>query len=98
MMNNIFEVIDKTGRNICLTSERWSHITDTISLHPYMTNYLEEIKAALVRPSKIIIHSLDDKKADYCLHLKEKKVYLLVGVKYLNGGGGLLQQLSLRES
>ena len=87
MMDNVFEVIDKTGRNIYLTKERWSHITAPISLHPYMTNYLEEIKAALVRPSKIVIHSLDNKKADYYLHLKEKKVYLLVGVKYLNGEG-----------
>ena len=86
-MNNIFEVIDKTGRRIRLTKERWSHITAPISLHPYMTNYLEEVKETLVHPSKIVIHSLDNKKADYYLYLKEKKVYLLVGVKYLNGEG-----------
>ncbi|MEK6883782.1 MAG: hypothetical protein AABY22_29405 [Nanoarchaeota archaeon] len=86
-MNLIFEVLDKNGRKIHLTKERWSHITSQFSLHPYMTNYLEEIKEALVKPIKIIMHTLDNKKADYYLYLKEKKLYLLVGVKYLNGNG-----------
>lgn len=84
---NVFEIIDKSGRKIRLTKERWSHITLHSSLHSYMTNYLEEIKEALTRPLKIVIHSLDDMKADYYLYLKEKKLFLLAGVKYLNGEG-----------
>ncbi len=79
MMNKIFEIIDKSGRNIYLTKERWSHITSPSSLHAYMTNYLEEIKETLVRPSRIVMHLLDNKKADYYLYLKERRVYLLVG-------------------
>ncbi len=86
-MNYIFEVADKTGRKIHLSKERWKHITSPTSLHPYMTNYLDKIKETLERPLKIVIHTLDNKKADYYLYLKEKNVYLLVGVKYLNGGG-----------
>ena len=86
-MDYIFEIIDKSGKKIHLSKERWSHITSPSSLHPYMTNYLEEIKQALVKPTSVIIHTLDNKKADYYLYLKEKKLYLLVGVKYLNGDG-----------
>jgi len=86
-MDVIFEVTDKSGRKIHLSRERWKHITSPSSLHPYMTNYLQEIKEALAKPSKIITHTLDNKKADYYLHIKEKKAYLLVGVKYLNGEG-----------
>ena len=40
-MINIFEIIDKTGRKIKLTKERWKHITSPVSPHAYMTNYLE---------------------------------------------------------
>ena len=86
-MEFVFEIVDKSGRTIHLTEERWKHITSPNSLHPYMTNYLQEIKEALTRPSKIVTHTLDSKKVDYYLHIKEKKVYLLVGVKYLNGEG-----------
>ena len=87
MENYVFEVIDKTGRKIHLTKERWKHITSPNSLHPYMTNYLEEMKEALTESSDIVLHILDSSKADYYLYIKEKKIYLLVGVKYLNGGG-----------
>lgn len=86
-MKNVFEILDKTGRKIHLSKERSSHITSPSSLHPYMTNYLEEIKEALIRPTSIVIHTLDNNKADYYLYIKEKKLYLLVGVKYLNGEG-----------
>lgn len=83
----IFEIVDKSGRKIHLSKERWKHITSPSSLHPYMTNYLQEIKEALTKPSKIVTHTLDNKKADYYLYIKERGVYLLVGVKYLNGDG-----------
>jgi|SRR3989344_3573374 len=86
-MNYVIEVNDKSGRKIHLSEERWSHITSPNSLHPYMSNYLEEVKKTLIMPSSIIIHTLDNKKADYYLYLKEKKAYLLVGVRYLNGKG-----------
>jgi len=44
----IFEIIDKTGRKVRLTKERWKHITFPTSPHSYMTNYLGEIKQTLI--------------------------------------------------
>ena len=49
-MENIFEVVDKTGRKIRLTKKQWSHITKG---HKYMVNYLEDIEKALIRPIRI---------------------------------------------
>lgn len=83
----VFEIVDKTGRKIHLTKERWAHITSPTSLHPYMTNYLDEVQHARTHPAAIVSHPLDETKADYYLHLKQEKRYLLVGVKYLNGEG-----------
>jgi hypothetical protein len=86
-MNYIFEITDKTGRKIRLTKEQWEHITSPSSLHPYMTNYLEEIRQTLEKPDTIIPNKYDDTKANYYKFLKERKQYLLVAVKYLNGKG-----------
>ena len=83
----VFEVIDKSGRKIHLSKERWSHITNPNSLHPYMTNYLEEIKQALIKPDAIVQQKFNNTKYNYYRYLKERREYLLVGVKYLNGDG-----------
>ncbi len=53
-MNNVFEVVDKTGRKILLTKERWKHITSPSSPHAYMTNHLEEVKQTLTNPNNIV--------------------------------------------
>ena len=42
-MENIFEVIDKTGRKIHLSKERYKHIQK----HHYMHDSLEEIKSTI---------------------------------------------------
>jgi hypothetical protein len=82
-MQNVFEIIDKTGRKIRLTKERWNHITK----HSYMTNYLEDIKKALENPTTIMDQKFDKTMKNYYFHYKLKNRYLLVGVKYLNGEG-----------
>jgi|SRR3989344_6833859 len=86
-MGVIFEVNDKTGRRIRLTQERWTHITSPQNLHPYVVNYLERIKQALIQPDIIVPQKFDDTKANYYLFIKERKHYLLVAVRYLNGDG-----------
>src|SRR3989344_1627080 len=86
-MENVFEITDKTKRKIRLTKERWKHITSPSSLHPYMTNYLEEVKQTLLNPDIIVLNKFDEKKINYCKYIKERGEYLLVGVKYLNGKG-----------
>ena len=46
-MNDIFEVIDKTGRKIRLTQKQWKHV---MRRHPYMEKYIEEIKETIKTP------------------------------------------------
>ena len=49
-MTNIFEIVDKVGRSVRLTKERWEHIR---AEHPNIENK-EEIMEALQKPDKII--------------------------------------------
>lgn len=82
----IIEIIDKSGRRIRLTEERWGHI----SKHPQVQNVLELIKETLQQPVKITDYSLDDKVHLYYRYYKNKPSpakYLRVIVKYLNGDG-----------
>lgn len=87
-MLNIFEIVDKTGRNLRLTQKPWSHITIK---HSYMANYLEEIKEALISPTKIISHHKGN-LFDYYKYYKQRQElkFLKVVVKYLNGEGFVL--------
>ena len=83
-MDYIFEITDKTRRKIHLSDERWDHILK----HTDITiNNLEDIKTALISPASIILQALDESKSNYYLYIKERKSYLLVGIKYLNGSG-----------
>ena len=45
-MNNVFEIIDKTGRKVRLTKERWKHILG----HKGIEQYLELIQETLKKP------------------------------------------------
>lgn len=83
-MNHEFEVIDKTGRKVHLSKERWQHIT---TKHKNMSNKLEDVKTALMKPTLIIPHRYDDNMRNYYLYYKFEREYLLVSVNYLNGKG-----------
>ena len=96
-MENIFNIKDKSGRIINLTKERWSHITSPSSLHSYMTDYIEEIKQALINPDIIVTEKFDDTKANYYKYIKGRKEYLLVAVKYLNGKGFITTAFMTRK-
>lgn len=52
-----------------------------------MADKLEDIKKALIDPVLIVPHKYDNAMRNYYLFYKLKKDYLLVSVKYLNGGG-----------
>ncbi len=83
-MSFVFEIVDKTGRKIHLTKERWSHI---VQHHSDMSNKLEEVKLSLTLPTIIVPHKYDDKTANYYRYQKETRDYILTIVKYLNGDG-----------
>jgi len=77
----IFEVFDKSGRLIYLTRERWTHILR----HPEMVNQLENIKDAFKKPDKILLFR--NQVRFYFRYVKQRKEYLFISVKYLNGKG-----------
>ncbi len=79
-MDFIFEIIDKTGRKIRLTKERWSHIRRD---HPEVD--MEEIEHTLLKPIKILeIHEGKYYYFHYFKHKKLPKKFLRVIVKYKN--------------
>ena len=85
-MDKIFEVVDKTGRRIYLSEEKWQHIS---SKHSEIggAKRLDEIKETLINPTIIVKHRFDESKRNYYRYYKDKQRYLAVAVKYLNGEG-----------
>ncbi|OIO81244.1 hypothetical protein AUJ84_01580 [Candidatus Pacearchaeota archaeon CG1_02_32_132] len=82
----IFEVNDKTGRKIRLTKRAWTHIREE---HPEIVDP-EEIAKVLKMPNKILSSDRDDSVGWYFLYKKERKEYLKVSAKYLNGEGFII--------
>ena len=80
-MTRIFETKEKSGRIIYLTDERWKHILK----HQEMSNQLEQIKDTLLHPDKITKVDYDSDVRFYYRYYKDRKEYLFVSVKYLNG-------------
>ncbi len=95
-MNNVFEVIDKSGRKIRLTKRQWAHITIT---HKEMANYLEEMQKTLENPIKIISHEKGDLRKYYSFHKHRKypEKYIRIVVKYLNGEGFVITAQFVRN-
>ena len=85
-MPRIFETKDKSGRNIYLTDERWKHILK----HPEMANQLEQIKDTLLHPDTITKVEHDPDVGFYYRYYKDRKEYLFISVKYLNGEGYII--------
>jgi len=85
-MEIIFEISDKSGRKIHLSKERWKHIMT----HPKMHEELENIKTAIQNPTTIRYYEEDENVRYFYKEFKNREPlerYLLVSVKYLNGGG-----------
>ena len=85
-MARVFEAKDKTGRNIYLSDERWKHILK----HSEMSNQTEQIKDILLQPDKITEVDYDPDVKFYYRYYKDRKEYLFVSVKYLNGEGFII--------
>ena len=85
-MDIIFEVVDKSKRRVYLSKERWKHI---ITEHPEITK-IEELIQTLTIPTKILSSDRDPNVKWYFLYKKERKRYLKVSVKYLNGVGYII--------
>src|SRR3989344_9086124 len=97
MSDIIFEITDKKGRKVKLTKERWTHITSPSSLHPQMTNYLEEIKETIQKPDSTIPQKFDDTKENNYKFYKKIGQYMLVAVKYINNEGDVKTAFPVRK-
>ena len=89
-MDNIFEVIDKTGRKIRLTNKQWKHIKK----HPHMNeNRLDNI-INIIKDPPIMRSSEDDQNTKYLYKefkdMPPEEKYLFISVKYLNGEGFII--------
>ena len=88
-MKVIFEIIDKTGRKIHLSEERYKHILK----HPNMQDNLDNIKSTIMNARATRYNEEDEKVIYFYKEFKNKESYeryLLVAVKYLNGEGFII--------
>lgn len=88
-MDYVFEIVDKKGRKVHLTKERWKHILK----HPHMHDQLENIKITIQNPTTIRYYGEDEDVRYFYKEFKEREPlerYLLVSVKYLNGEGFII--------
>ena len=88
-MSIIFEILDKTGRKIHLSQERWKHIRIK---HPEVEDP-EMIKETLGMPDKITDYRYEYQINYYYKYYKNRsspEKFLLVVVKYLNDHGFVL--------
>ena len=59
-------------------------------MHPEMSNQIESIKNTLEKPDVIIQFEYDLDVRFYYKYYKERKGYLFISVKYLNGKGYII--------
>ncbi len=82
-MAKVFSIQDMSGRIIYCSHERWNHIQK----HPGMSGSIDRIIDTLINPNKILSFEFDSDVHFYYLYFKDKREYIMVSVKYLNGEG-----------
>ena len=94
-MSHVFEVVDKKGRKIRLTRERWSHIRRD---HENVAKF-EEIEDCILNPDKIIADEREDVFLyfKYFKHKKQTSKFLKTIIKYLNSTGFILSSHFVRK-
>ena len=93
----IFEIIDKSGKIIYLTNERWGHINEE---HPEIFLYLNYFEDILKNPTKIKVYECDESISYYYKYFKNRDAsakYLLLIVKYLNGEAFIITAYFVRN-
>jgi len=75
---NIVEVITKTGKRVCLSSESWNHL---VLRHPEMSSYLEAVKDVLVNPDLLVQSNVEPNIVLYHKYYKEEAIYVVLVVE-----------------
>ena len=78
----IFFVKSKDGKEIRLANAQWKHIKFR---HSEMTNMLKDVEDTIRNPTTVRRHSESITK--FYKFMKDKKKYIMVAVKILNGEG-----------
>ena len=90
----LWETLDKSGRLIHLSIERWKHIARE---HPEVAD-MEKLKEVIMKPDKITLSFYDPAKVRYYYKFfKKLNRYLMIAVKYLNGNGFIITAYLMRE-
>ncbi len=85
-MSWILKAKDKSGRIIYLSKERWAHILK----HPEMVNQQHSIRETLQKPDILNKFKFEPSIRFYYRYSKQRKQYLFISVKYLNGKGFII--------
>jgi dsDNA-specific endonuclease/ATPase MutS2 len=96
MLEKVFTVMDKQGKSIYLSKERWKHI---LKEHPELSHCLSEVQQTLRRPLKVTESEYDKAIKYYYTYQKKRQQqakYLLAIVKYLNGAGYIITAYFVR--
>ncbi len=94
-MSNVFEIVDKSGRKVILTKDKWTHIR---IVHSNVENS-EDITETLQKPDKVI-HDEREEVVYFFKYFKYKKwksKFLKVVVKYINEEGSILSAYFVRN-
>ncbi|PIN90720.1 hypothetical protein COU57_02590 [Candidatus Pacearchaeota archaeon CG10_big_fil_rev_8_21_14_0_10_32_14] len=91
----VFEVIDKNGKVVHLSDERWSHIR---KYHVDVESF-EEISEILKNPDNVIADEREKVTIFYKFfkNRDQKSRFLRVVVKYLNGSGFAMSAYFVRK-
>lgn len=84
-MSYVLEVVDKSGKTIRLSKERWSHVQQDhgeVSLH--------DIEQTVTHPTKVTSSDRDGEVLWFYRYIRPKKQYHFVSVKYLNNHGFII--------
>ncbi len=83
----VFEIVDRKGRNIKLTAERWKHIKER---HPELSNKIELIQQTMIAPSFQVQDETNPHLFYNHTYDKEVQLYLIIAIKYLNNEGFII--------
>jgi len=92
-MQHVLSIVDKSGRLIHLSPERWQHITQE---HPDII-HTQPLIDVLIQPLIIRTSHYDENVRWYYREHEERKQYLLVAVKYLNEHGFVITAYFVRN-
>jgi hypothetical protein len=92
-MTIILEIVDRNGKNIYLTKERYKHFINHSKLQQRQ-NLLDDIEITIKKPTRI---KYINERIIFYKFFKNQSTYLKVIVKYLNGKGFIMTMYTVEN-